>query len=164
MCSPILAIPRSQLSMHGCFQHMAISMPWCCLFPLHLFCPLSLLFFSYIDCSLSIDLLHQCPDCLVFIKHRWNLIDHFNSSPICRYHDPNLCLISSTVSGRDPPHPLTLQEERLNLHYEASLPWDPASLNDDDDKESIVGTEGNPSYPPLASNHSLQEDSDVGIR
>lgn len=48
----------------------------------------------------------------------------------------------------------------MNLQYKDSLPWDPFP-DDDDDDESLVGTEGNPNYPPLASNLSLQEDSDV---
>ena len=49
---------------------------------------------------------------------------------------------------------------RANLPYEDSLQW-VSFPDDDDDEESLVGTEGYPDYPPLASNISLQEDSNV---
>jgi hypothetical protein len=61
------------------------------------------------------------------------------------------------------PCAFPLQEEPSNLHYkDSSFPWDPPYLDDDDDEDSLVGTEGNPNYYlPLASNLSLQEDFDV---
>ena len=64
------------------------------------------------------------------------------------------------MSGCNPPRAFPLQEECSNLHYEDSLQWDPFP-DDNDDEESLVGTEGNPNYPPLTSNLLLQEDSDV---
>ena len=63
------------------------------------------------------------------------------------------------MSGLNPPRAFHAHEESSNLQYKQSLQF--VSFPDDDEEESFDGTEGNPDYPPLASNISWQEDSNV---
>jgi len=105
---------------------------------------------------------YRCPSCFSKIKHRRNLIDHFNSHPACPYRAPDDCLSEDTVSddgnGSPPPQSSSSQSsptyETGNYHNE-----DPESYIDNDD--DVLGVEADPNYPSVASNLILQEDSDL---
>ena len=105
---------------------------------------------------------YRCLYCCSKIKHRRNLIDHFNSHPACHYRAPNDCLSEDTISddgnGYPSPQPSSLHTspayETGNFHNE-----DPDSYIDNDD--DILGVEADPNYPSVASNLILQEDSDL---
>ena len=126
---------------------------------------------SHKTCS-TMALHYKCPHCLSVIKQRRYLLLHFNSNPMCPYRDPDQCLVESPRLGLvRPPHiPPQVRPSSPRQSSNDEQCFTPQDYDDSFSQSSSVETEddlfrfaveGDPDFPLLASNLSLQDDSDL---